>query len=99
MIKLRHALLRAGAIGSLLVMLVVPPALVAQLIGRPWPALDVLRAESRNGQFSNDSVMRLAAALFVLVWIWLVATIANLSLIHISEPTRQYCPSRIPSSA
>ena len=24
---------------------------------------------------------------------------ANLSLIHISEPTRQYCQSRIPSSA
>ncbi|MFN3255464.1 MAG: hypothetical protein ACE37B_07190 [Ilumatobacter sp.] len=93
---LRHTLLRAGAIVALLVMVAVPPALVARLIGRPWPAWDVLRAESRNGQFSNDSVMRLAAALFVLVWIWLVASIATQVLAILRSRRLQPKTSRVP---
>lgn len=76
MTRLQSAFARLAA-GSLLVALVVaPPLLVAQLIGRPFPHWSTLANEVDTGQVSADTVMRVAALLFIAIWIWIVATIA-----------------------
>ena len=55
----------------------MPPVLVALLIGRPYPEWSTLTSEVDNGQVAADTVMRIAAALFIVIWIWIVVTIAS----------------------
>ena len=43
--RLRNLLTRVAAVVVLLAMTAGPPAAIALLIGRPWPAWDRLRAE------------------------------------------------------
>src|SRR5690606_25523186 len=57
-------------------LVVAPPLLVAQLIGRPFPQWSTLTNEVDTGHVSADTVMRVAAMLFIAIWIWIVATIA-----------------------
>jgi nucleoid-associated protein YgaU len=68
--------LRIGAALMLIVLVVAPPVAVAALIGRPYPDLSTLRDQIDIGQVSTDTIMRIAAALFIGIWIWIVATIA-----------------------
>ena len=69
-------LLRIAATVLLVVLVVAPPIGVAALIGRPYPEWSVLRDQIDVGQVSADTVMRIAAVLFIGIWIWIVATIA-----------------------
>ncbi|WP_420451771.1 LysM peptidoglycan-binding domain-containing protein [Ilumatobacter sp.] len=69
--------LRIGAAALLLVIVVAPPVGVAALVGRPYPEWATLSNEIEAGQVSVDTVMRIAAALFIGLWVWLVATIAG----------------------
>lgn len=68
--------LRIGAALMLVVLVVAPPVGVAALIGRPYPDLSTLRDQIDIGQVSTDTIMRIAAALFIGIWIWIVVTIA-----------------------
>lgn len=69
--------LRIGAALMLIVLVVAPPVAVAALIGRPYPDLSTLRDQIDIGQVSTDTIMRIAAALFIGIWVWIVATIAG----------------------
>jgi nucleoid-associated protein YgaU len=69
--------LRIGAALMLVVLVVAPPVGVAALIGRPYPDLSTLRDQIDIGQVSTDTIMRIAAALFIGIWVWIVATIAG----------------------
>ncbi len=69
--------LRIGAALMLVVLVVAPPVAVAALIGRPYPDLSTLRDQIDIGQVSTDTIMRIAAALFIGIWVWIVATIAG----------------------
>lgn len=68
--------LRIGAALMLVVLVVAPPVAVATLIGRPYPDWSTLRDQIDIGQVSTDTIMRIAAALFIGIWVWIVATIA-----------------------
>lgn len=76
MTRLASLALRSSAVIALAVLVVVPPALVASLIGRPWPDWSTLTVEIDQGNVSDETVMRIAALLFTAIWVWLVATIA-----------------------
>ena len=68
---------RVGACAALVALLVVPPVLVAMLIGRPYPQWSTLTDELDRGQVSTDTVMRIAALVFAAIWVWLTLTIAT----------------------
>ena len=76
MTRLQSTLARVAAISALVALVAVPPVLVAWLIGRPYPDWSTLTSEVDTGEVSADTVMRLAALLFIAIWIWIVATIA-----------------------
>ena len=71
----KNARLRIGAALLLIVLLIAPPLGIAALVGRPYPEWSVLRQEIEVGQVSADTVMRIAAVLFIGIWLWLVVTI------------------------
>lgn len=73
----RQIAIRVGASLTLLVLVVVPPALVVRLIGRPWPEWATLRGEVDSGRLTNDTTMRIAAAMFVVIWIWAMIQVAS----------------------
>lgn len=77
MTRIQGLLLRIGACAALVVLVVVPPVLVALLIGRPYPEWSTLTREVEQGRVAADTVMRIAALLFVAIWIWLAITIAG----------------------
>lgn len=77
MTRLRSTLIRTGAIVALIALVVGPPVLVAALIGRPYPDWSTLTNEIDTGRVSADTVMRIAALLFVAIWIWIVAIVAT----------------------
>ena len=77
MTRIQGLLLRIGACVALVVLVVVPPVLVALLIGRPYPEWSTLTSEVEQGRVAADTVMRIAALLFVVIWIWLAITIAS----------------------
>lgn len=77
MTRIQGALARVGACVALIVLVVVPPILVALLIGRPYPEWSTLTREVEQGRVAADTVMRIAALLFVVIWIWLAITIAS----------------------
>ena len=76
MTRLRNILTRIGASVALVALVVIPPALVGALIGRPYPQWSTLTSEFDSGQVSADTVMRVAALLFIAIWVWIVTTIA-----------------------
>ncbi|MEM1332861.1 MAG: LysM peptidoglycan-binding domain-containing protein, partial [Actinomycetota bacterium] len=47
------------------------------LIGRPYPDWARLTDEVQSGRVTADTVMRVAAVMFVAIWIWLVIVIAS----------------------
>ena len=55
--------------------------------------------ENGDGVISRREFIALAEHLLHENGIGFTSDIFNLSLIHISEPTRQYCQSRMPSCA
>lgn len=73
----RQLAVRVGASLTLLVLIIVPPVLVVRLIGRPWPEWAVLRSEINSGRLTNDTTMRIAAAMFVVIWIWAMIQVAS----------------------
>ena len=75
--RLRNLLTRVAAVVVLLAMTAGPPAAIALLIGRPWPAWDRLRAEIDRGQVSTDTTMKLAALAAIIVWAWAMVIITR----------------------
>ncbi|MEM8748238.1 MAG: hypothetical protein AAGF91_16165, partial [Actinomycetota bacterium] len=73
----RDVAVRVGAAFVLLLLIVVPPVLLIALIGRPWPDWSTLSDEISSGTVSTDTTMRVAAALFVLIWVWALVTIGR----------------------
>ena len=73
----RDVAVRVGAASVLLLLIVVPPVLLIALIGRPWPDWSTLSDEISSGTVSTDTTMRVAAALFVLIWVWALVTIGR----------------------
>lgn len=73
----RQLVTRIGAALTLLVLVVGPPVLVVRLIGRPWPEWATLRREVDSGRLTNDTTMRVAAAMFVVIWIWGMIQVAS----------------------
>lgn len=73
----RDVAVRVGAASVLLLLTVVPPVLLIALVGRPWPDWSTLSDEISSGTVSTDTTMRVAAALFVLIWVWALVTIGR----------------------
>lgn len=73
----RQLVARIGAALTLLVLVVVPPVLVVRLIGRPWPDWATLRSQVDGGRLTNDTTMRIAAAMFMVIWIWAMIQVAS----------------------
>jgi hypothetical protein len=78
--RIQGLLLRIGACVALVVLVVVPPVLVASLIGRSYPEWQTLTREVEQGRVVADTVMQIASLLFVVTWTWLAITIAGESL-------------------
>ena len=68
---------------------------------RPAVRDDFSRGEAIAGLvwLSVGALVSLVLEVVYLNWIWVVVALLFLSLIHISEPTRPVCSSRMPSSA
>ncbi|MEP7114619.1 MAG: LysM peptidoglycan-binding domain-containing protein [Ilumatobacteraceae bacterium] len=75
--RLRNLLTRVAAVVVLLAMTAGPPAVIALIVGRPWPAWDRLRAEIDRGQVSTDTTMKLAALVAIIVWAWAMVIITR----------------------
>lgn len=73
----RQIATRISASITLLALVVAPPVLIARLIGRPWPQWSTLRSEFDSGRLTNDTTMRLAAAMFVVIWTWAMIQVAS----------------------
>ena len=73
----RQLAVRVGASLTLLVLVVVPPVLVVRLIGRPWPDWAVVRSQVDGGRLTNDTTMRIAAAMFMVIWIWAMIQVGS----------------------
>ena len=73
----RQLAARLRAALGLAALIVVPPVLVVRLIGQPWPQWSAMQGEIDSGRLTNDTTMRIAAAMFVVIWTWAIVQIAS----------------------
>ena len=76
MSRIRNLIGRIAAGVALAILIIAPPVLLIGLIGRPFPSWSTLTNEISNGSISTETTMRTAAALFVVIWVWAMFTIA-----------------------
>jgi hypothetical protein len=72
--SIRRTLLRALALVLLLAVLVGVPVVVARTVGMPVPSWQQWRSAIAMRRVSTDFVVRLGAAVFVLLWSWFACT-------------------------
>ena len=91
MSRIRNLIGRIAAGVALAILIIAPPVLLIALIGRPFPSWSTLTNEISNGSISTETTMRTAAALFVVIWVWAMFTIAAeaLSILQSRSTTRQ----------